>query len=367
MRIPERKYGDWDVIDPRPDPLPRTKTWECRCACGVVRKVEVSNLLSGKSQRCRACSGKLRRHDPTCRTEVNPTYHVWSTMCARCHNPRSNKYAQYGGRGIHVDVTWRGPGGFRRFIADMGYRPGPAYSLDRKDNDVGYNAANCRWVTADVQVRNRRSNHYVEIAGTRMTVSDWARRNGVTPELAFGRISRGWDPIRAGQERARRVRAPSTAPSRPENQALRDAIQRCHNHKHPQYPNYGGRGITVADAWRRPRVGYWAFLAEVGPRPSPQHSLDRIDNMQGYAPGNVRWALRAEQAQNRRITKRVTAFGKSQDLSAWSREQGIPRPTLEARIYKYGWPVEEALSKKKRPRRAASRSVPALEGDQTVD
>jgi hypothetical protein len=80
-------------------------------------------------------------------------YHAWYSMVRRCHNPRDANFARYGGRGIHVCDRWRN--NFRAFLADMGLRPTPDHSLDRRDNDAGYTPENCRWATRSVQQRNR--------------------------------------------------------------------------------------------------------------------------------------------------------------------------------------------------------------------
>ena len=75
---------------------------------------------------------------------------------------------------------------------------------------------------------------------------------------------------------------------------------RCAKPNHPAWKNYGARGITVCERWRQ----FSTFLSDMGRKPSPEFSLDRINNNGNYEPGNCRWATWAQQANNRRTNKR---------------------------------------------------------------
>lgn len=89
----------------------------------------------------------------------------------------------------------------------------------------------------------------------------------------------------------------------PEYGAWCNMISRCTNKKLPCWTDYGGRGIRVCSEWRS---SFKAFLSSVGPRPSPQHSIDRKNNDGNYEPGNVRWATRQQQNANRTYRKNET-------------------------------------------------------------
>ena len=117
-------------------------------------------------------------------------------------------------------------------------------------------------------------------------------------------------------------------------------IARCHNPENRRYADYGGRGITVCARWRD---SFDAFLADMGPRPSPDHSIDRVENGKGYEPSNCRWATSTQQNRNRRDTRTITAFGQSRCAAEWSEATGIKTSTIKARI-KRGWPAEKAVS-----------------------
>lgn len=80
--------------------------------------------------------------------------------------------------------------------------------------------------------------------------------------------------------------------------------QRCRNHRHKHYADYGGRGIRVCARWA---ASFAAFISDVGPRPSSRHSIDRVDNDGNYEPGNCKWSTSSEQARNRRSRWRHVA------------------------------------------------------------
>jgi hypothetical protein len=115
--------------------------------------------------------------------------------------------------------------------------------------------------------------------------------------------------------------------------------RRCNDKGLPQYKDYGGRGISVCDRWK----DFALFLKDMGAKPKGM-SLDRIDVNGNYEPGNCRWACSKTQARNTRRNRYVTLGEKTQALSAWIEELGLKECTIKARIYRFGWTIEQALT-----------------------
>ena len=128
--------------------------------------------------------------------------------------------------------------------------------------------------------------------------------------------------------------------SPPEWNAWRTMKDRCYNSNSNTFQRYGARGIVVCDSWRN---SFESFSNDMGPKPSKNHSIDRIDNNGPYSPENCRWATRTEQSRNTRGNRILEFKGRSQCVAAWADELQIKSSTLYARLYE-GWSVERALT-----------------------
>lgn len=124
------------------------------------------------------------------------TYHVWASMIARCNNPNSPAYENYGGRGISVCDAWKT---FAGFYADMGDRPA-GLTLERVNNSLGYCPENCRWVTRSAQGRNKRSTRLITAQGVTLSMAEWSERSGLKLSTIWARIDKGWPEHVAVQE-----------------------------------------------------------------------------------------------------------------------------------------------------------------------
>lgn len=157
---------------------------------------------------------------------------------------------------------------------------------------------------------------------------------------------------------------------RAEYQALLNAIDRCTRTSHPQYDDYGGRGLSVSEDFTCRTTGFVTFLVEVGKKPHPEWTLERKCNDLGYIPGNLVWASRSDNAQNRRpkaakvkdlgwgIRKVLTIRkdGVEQQYSSpllpyddrvqtvrqWSEETGLSVRVITQRFNR-GWAIEDVL------------------------
>lgn len=133
------------------------------------------------------------------------------------------------------------------------------------------------------------------------------------------------------------------ASNTPEWSAWQNMKQRCLCHTHKSYRNYGGRGIKVSKEWTD---SYIRFLMDMGRRPTPKHSLDRIDNNGDYEPGNCRWTTTSMQSNNKSNNKIIKYRGVTRTLGQWSNIFSIKRKMLYARLCR-GWDIEKTLNQPK--------------------
>lgn len=174
--------------------------WACLCDCGVpiIRTGSVLRTREKQSARqsCGCWKSELsaeRARAPTSNVRISSLKHgmastgiykIWVSMIQRCETPGSSGFEQYGGRGIAVCERWHT---FENFYADMGDRPA-GRSIDRKDNDQGYEPNNCRWATRVEQARNTSLNAIVSLHGSHMTMAELAERTGINCNTLTYRI-----------------------------------------------------------------------------------------------------------------------------------------------------------------------------------
>lgn len=183
-----QRFGMWTVIADAPKKSRRTQ-WICRCDCGAERSVLTIHLVRETSTSCgcdrpRGPESKHYKHgsDPA-------LYGIWCNIIQRCENANNPNYKSYGGRGIGICARWRND--FAAFAADMGERPSKDHSIDRVDNDKGYDPGNCRWATPGQQMRNTRRNNLVVHEGKIIPLIEATEATGVNYGTAKWRLRNG--------------------------------------------------------------------------------------------------------------------------------------------------------------------------------
>lgn len=193
-RIGER-YGRLVVVARAENKIERSGAvrahWECRCDCGQIRITSGQSLSRGSTQSC-GCLAKERvsaaatTHGQT-RLEGS-VYRAWNAMVQRCTNSNNTAWSSYGGRGITVCDRWQT---FENFYADMGDRP-DGMTLERSDNNKGYEPGNVYWASRLTQGNNRRTNVYLTLSGETKTIAEWGRSTGLGKAVIGRRVKLGW-------------------------------------------------------------------------------------------------------------------------------------------------------------------------------
>jgi hypothetical protein len=190
--------------------------WRCRCDCGAETVTTTGQILGGRAKSCgcyRVDKGKQRgadsrKHGHCAGGRSSSEYQAWSLAKHRCTNENASNWGDYGGRGITMCPRWAAS--FDDFLADMGEKPSKDLSIDRIDNDRGYECGkcetcrarglaekNCRWATDTEQNNNLRRNVLYELDGVRKTIPDWSRESGLSQSVIRNRLTLGWTLKRA--------------------------------------------------------------------------------------------------------------------------------------------------------------------------
>lgn len=184
--------------------------YKCLCECGKETIVDGRNLKTGNTKSC-GCFQSQRR------IEVNIThggtytrlYNIWCGMKARCYNPNSEKYKNYGARGIKICEQWVNDfHNFSEWAKVNGFVEKASYgqcTIDRINVDGDYSPENCRFTTLKEQMNNTTRNRYIEYNGNIKTVSQWSDYSGINQSCLLRRLKLGWSiekalltPIRKG-------------------------------------------------------------------------------------------------------------------------------------------------------------------------
>lgn len=192
--------------------------WNCKCDCGNTTVTRTISLTSGHTQSCscihsETISKLMFKHGVTVPGHTKAgLYSSWKSMKARCDNAKSTKYYMYGAKGITYEPRWKNFKAFRRDM-ESGWQKG--LTLDRKDGTKGYSKDNCKWSTASEQSHNMSRNRWIEFAGERLIVADWARKLDMPANSITGRLERGWTIAEALTRPTRVKAAPNQATAAP--------------------------------------------------------------------------------------------------------------------------------------------------------
>lgn len=173
-----------------------SRRWVCRCDCGKQKSIQLGHITTGRIKSCGCLVVETTSRRLTTHGKGNakcPEYRTWKNIKNRCLNPKSEKYEFYSKVGICE--RWRNS--FEAFLEDMGEKPSPRHSIERKNNLKGYSKENCIWALPSRQVRNRRVSRMITFMGETRHLYDFAEEYGLDGPIVAQRLAKGWDVERA--------------------------------------------------------------------------------------------------------------------------------------------------------------------------
>jgi len=180
-----KAYGDL-VVQRRVENQGKRVAWECQCVCGIMTTTTSDRLVAGKTKSCgclrlKTGAENAKKYGFKAKHGMTKTlaFRRWAAIIERCSDSYRNS-ARYYDRGIRVCEEWLV---FENFYADMG-EPKPGMSIDRINNNLGYNKENCRWATAKTQANNRERTRFLNVSGKKVALMDWADSFGINKNQA---------------------------------------------------------------------------------------------------------------------------------------------------------------------------------------
>lgn len=160
--------------------------------------------------------------------------------------------------------------------------------------------------------------------GVTKAISKYALLDGATSSCGCLRRERAKENVKIARSVGSRGNLKHGMSGTSEWHIWKDMIRRCSDPRRPAWPSYGGRGIRVCEGW----AAFEAFYADMGPRPTDLHTIERRNNDENYGPGNCFWATRKEQARNRRSSAVYTAYGHTATIAEWAELLGVAQSRL---------------------------------------
>lgn len=186
-----QKFGRLTAIKRVENTKNKDTLWLCKCDCGGETITRITNLRNGNTKSC-GCLNKehllksITKHG----LHDKKLYNTWKGMRQRCNNKNNPAYKNYGGRGITICAEWNNFKNFYDWAMNNGYQKG--LSIDRIDNNKGYNPNNCRFTDQTTQSNNRRNNKIFTYKEQTHTLAEWAIFYNMNYWALRSRIKRGW-------------------------------------------------------------------------------------------------------------------------------------------------------------------------------
>lgn len=231
-------------------------------------------------------------------------YGVWCNIKRRCSDKKGRDYKYYSGRGIKMCESWHK---FENFKSDMyesylEHKRNNSYtSIDRIDNNGNYEPSNCRWAGRSEQLNNTRHNHLLTSKGQTLNLTQWAKKFGIARGTIKGRIKSGWSVEKA-------LTVPVTDRNR--------------------YLTYKGQTKSLTE---------WGQILNITTR------------LLSARMCRLGWSVeKTLSTPIRKLDKKIylTFKGRTESMETWAKELNINYGTLYARLWRYKWSINEALSSK---------------------